>query len=237
MFTVTSQSNKPSAATMRRFAWMWLCMPLGFGLMLFLPAGTLVWHGGWLYVAVFIAFMVVAAVVLWRVNPEIYDARSRLRAGAKDWDKVLLCFLVLAMVAIFPVAAIDAVRFGWSEVPWWGVGVGYVLLLAGLIASAWAEAVNKFFEPMVRIQTDRGHTVIDTGPYAYVRHPGYVGAVLFCAGTALALGSLWALVPAAIATALFVLRTKWEDRTLQEELPGYKQYATRIRYRLLPGVW
>jgi protein-S-isoprenylcysteine O-methyltransferase Ste14 len=101
----------------------------------------------------------------------------------------------------------------------------------------WAEAVNKFFEVTVRIQTERGQKVIDTGPYAIVRHPGYVGGILFCVGTALCLGSVWALVPASLASAILILRTQWEDQTLQAELSGYKEYTQRVRYRLIPGVW
>jgi protein-S-isoprenylcysteine O-methyltransferase Ste14 len=101
----------------------------------------------------------------------------------------------------------------------------------------WAEAVNKFFEPTVRIQTDRGQTVIDSAPYATVRHPGYVGGLLFAVGTALGLGSLWALIPAGIACLLLILRTQWEDQTLQAELPGYREYTERVRYKLIPGVW
>ena len=105
------------------------------------------------------------------------------------------------MLAIFPVAALDDGRFHWLPVPWWACGVGYVLFLAGMGIVTWAEAVNKFFEPTVRIQTDRGQQVIDTGPYAIVRHPGYVGGSLLLAGIALCLGSVWALIPAGLASA------------------------------------
>ena len=101
----------------------------------------------------------------------------------------------------------------------------------------WAESVNKFFEPTVRIQTDRGHRVIDTGPYAIVRHPGYASAALLIFGMPLSLGSYWALIPAAISYGLLIIRTVWEDRTLQEELTGYKEYAQRVRYRLVRGIW
>jgi protein-S-isoprenylcysteine O-methyltransferase Ste14 len=101
----------------------------------------------------------------------------------------------------------------------------------------WAEGVNKFFEVTVRIQTERGHKVIDTGPYSFVRHPGYVGGTLFCLGTALCLGSVWALIPAGLASALLILRTCWEDQTLQAELVGYKENTQRARYKLIPGVW
>jgi protein-S-isoprenylcysteine O-methyltransferase Ste14 len=116
-------------------------------------------------------------------------------------------------------------------------GSGYVLFLTGVGILTWAQSVNKFFEKTVRIQTDRGHKVVDTGPYAIVRHPGYVGFMLFFVGGALCLGSLWALIPAGFASSLLVLRTRWEDRTLQAELPGYKEYAQRVHCKLIPGVW
>jgi protein-S-isoprenylcysteine O-methyltransferase Ste14 len=164
-------------------------------------------------------------------------ARSGFHEGTKRWDKIWLRFFLTAVYAIIPVAALDDGRFHWLPVPWWTCGVGYVLFLAGMGVVTWAEAVNKFFEVTVRIQTDRGHTVIDTGPYAIVRHPGYVGGILFCVGTALCLGSVWALIPAGLASALLVLRTRWEDQMLQAELPGHKEYAQRVRYKLVPGVW
>ena len=106
-----------------------------------------------------------------------------------------------------------------------------------MVGLTWAEAVNKFFEPTVRIQTDRGHRVIDTGPYAIVRHPGYVSGFLVFIGMPLCLGSLWALIPAVLVCLLLVVRTIWEDQTLREELAGYEEYAQRVRYRLIPGVW
>jgi len=115
--------------------------------------------------------------------------------------------------------------------------LGYTLLIAGIVGLTWAESVNKFFEPTVRIQRDRGHSVIDTGPYAIVRHPGYVAACLVCSGVPLSLGSLWALIPAILSCLLLVLRTIWEDRTLRDELAGYEEYTQRVRYRLIPAVW
>jgi protein-S-isoprenylcysteine O-methyltransferase Ste14 len=115
--------------------------------------------------------------------------------------------------------------------------VGYILLTIGMVGSVWVYGVNKFAEPGVRIQTDRGHKVVDTGPYAIVRHPLYATAILIFGGFALPLGSYWALVPAAVASVVLVIRTALEDRTLQDELPGYKDYAQRVRSRLIPGVW
>jgi len=114
---------------------------------------------------------------------------------------------------------------------------GYAAILAGIAVTAWAQAVNPFFEPGVRIQSERHQHVVDTGPYRLVRHPGYVGALLLFLGMALALGSLWAPIPAAIASVLLVLRTAWEDDLLQAELPGYADYARRVRGRLIPGIW
>jgi protein-S-isoprenylcysteine O-methyltransferase Ste14 len=145
--------------------------------------------------------------------------------------------LLPAMVAIVPVAALDDGRFQWSRMSWWFVGLGYFLLTTAVAITAWAQAVNRFFEPGVRIQTERGHRVVQTGPYAIIRHPGYFAACLLFPGIALALGSWWALVPAGFATLLLLIRTEWEDRTLHAELAGYAAYAKRVRFRLIPGVW
>ena len=208
-----------------------------FGLTLFLPAGDPSWPKGWAFVLVFISTTTLGAIYLWFANPEIYFARSRIHDGTKQWDRYLVALLLSIVTMIFPVAALDDGRFHWSAVSPWVVAVGYALVLFGVAATVWAEAVNRFFEPTVRIQTDRGHEVIDTGPYALVRHPGYVAAVSLFAGTALALGSWWALIPAGLASLVLVVRTRWEDQTLRSELPGYEEYARRVRYRLLPGVW
>ena len=146
-------------------------------------------------------------------------------------------FLFLALLAIFPVAALDAGRFHWSNVPIWLVALGYVLFSFGFLLTVWVEAVNKFAEPGVRIQTERGHKVIDTSPYAVIRHPMYGAALMIFCGTALALGSFWALIPVAFVTLILIARTRLEDRTLQNELAGYRAYAQRVRYRLIPGLW
>jgi protein-S-isoprenylcysteine O-methyltransferase Ste14 len=214
---------------------LWTLLTLA--LCLFLPAGTWAWARGWLFFAVVVAASVVITLYLRRVNPDVIAARVNRHEGTKAWDRLLLGLFLPAMASILPVAALDDGRFHWSHVPWWACGIGYALLLAGLAGMTWAESVNKFFEPTVRIQTERGHIVIDTGPYALVRHPGYVAAGLLVLGLPLSLGSYWALVPAVLSYLLLVLRTALEDRTLREELPGYKEYARRVRYRLVPGVW
>ena len=174
---------------------------------------------------------------LWRTNPELVIARSHFHKGTKSWDKVLVTFLIISMLAILPIAALDDGRFRWSEISWWMCGLGYLLMLGGMWFAAWAERVNKFAEPTVRIQTDRGHQVINAGPYAIIRHPMYTACWGIFPGFALSLGSYWALIPAFIGCGILVLRTQWEDQTLQEELDGYQDYTRRVPYKLIPYVW
>ena len=135
------------------------------------------------------------------------------------------------------VAGLDH-RFGWSPAfPLWLILLGFFLIAFGYAFAVWALVENRFFSSVVRIQTDRGHVVCDSGPYRIVRHPGYAGNILPLLGIVLALSSLWTLIPAAVALVIAVIRTALEDRTLQEELPGYKEYARRVRYRLFPGIY
>jgi protein-S-isoprenylcysteine O-methyltransferase Ste14 len=121
--------------------------------------------------------------------------------------------------------------------PAWLYVLGALVFLLGNAILLWARYTNRFFSSMVRIQTDRGHTVCKAGPYRYVRHPGYVGGILMALGMGIVLGSWWACVPQLLASTLLVWRTSREDQTLQAELPGYGEYTRETRYRLLPGVW
>jgi protein-S-isoprenylcysteine O-methyltransferase Ste14 len=237
MVTNSDQSRHPEPTDRRR-----LILSVGWSLLifllcLFLPAGTLAWSRGWLFLFVTVAASIVITLYLQRVNPDVVAARVNRHEGTKGWDRVLLRLFLPALVSILPVAALDDGRYHWFPVPWLVCGIGYVLLIIGMVGLTWAESVNKFFEPSVRIQTDRGHRVIDTGPYAIVRHPGYVSGFLVFIGMPLALGSLWALIPAILLCLLLVVRTIWEDQTLREELAGYEEYTQRVRYRLIPGVW
>jgi protein-S-isoprenylcysteine O-methyltransferase Ste14 len=204
---------------------------------LFVPAGDIRWANAWLFLAVFALLMALAIVYLWHTNPDIFVARSRIHPGTEKWDRMLLPFVLLSFVAIFPVAGLDAGRFHAWRVPLWLVVLGYVLWCAGFVLSIWVYRVNKFAEPGVRLQRERGQTVIDTGPYALVRHPLYLGALVMCAGIPLSLGSYWALLPSAFGAVILVMRTTLEDRFLREGLAGYRQYAARVRYRLIPGLW
>jgi protein-S-isoprenylcysteine O-methyltransferase Ste14 len=232
------QSRSPgevTVAVLRRSLVSLAVFLLVLGLTLFVPGG-IGWWQGWLFFVVFFVQIALAALYLWHKNPEIFVARSRIHEGTKSWDKVVVPLLISSLMAIFPVAGLDR-RFQWSSVPIWLILLGYGLTTLGMLGSVWVEAVNRFAEPSVRIQLERGHMVVDTGPYRLVRHPMYATAFFLFFGFALALGSLCALVPAAVASLLLIVRTAWEDRTLQNELPGYKEYSSRVRHRLVPGVW
>ncbi len=238
MATSSDQTRRPERTDRRRLVLSVGSSLLIFVLCLFLPAGTWMWFRGWLFFSVTVAASILITVYLRRVNPDVVAARVNRHSGTKRWDLFLgaICFLP-TMLAIPIVAALDDGRFHWFHLPWWGCVLGYTLLFTGMAGLTWAESVNKFFEPTVRIQTDRGHRVISSGPYAIVRHPGYVSGFLVFIGMALSLGSLWSLIPAVLACLLLVVRTIWEDRTLRDELTGYREYAERVRYRLIPGVW
>lgn len=208
-----------------------------FGVVLFATAGTIAWPRGWSFLVAFGIASGMASAYIWRVNRELFAARRGIGKGTKGWDLVLVPIVLVAFTAIFVVGALDDGRYHWAPQPSWVVALGYVLFAAGFSGETWAQGVNRHFEPSVRIQTDRDHRVIDTGPYAHVRHPGYIAAVVLGAGAALALGSLWALVPAGVLAAVLVVRTVLEDATLQRELPGYSDYARRVRFRWIPHVW
>lgn len=232
------KAPKPEQIDRRRFITGATVSLLILTLCMFLPAGTWAWSRGWLYLAVIVSAAVMSTTYLRRVNPDVIAGRVNRHERPRRWDLLLVLLVALpSMLAIPIVSGLDDGRFHWSRLPWWGSALGYALLLGGMCGVTWAQAVNKFFEPSVRIQADRGHRVIDTGPYAFIRHPGYLFSFLFFIGIPLALGSLWGLIPALLMCSFLVARTILEDQTLQAELPGYREYAQRVRYRLIPRVW
>ncbi len=206
-------------------------------LALFLAAGRWDWLHGWLYVAVILAVQAVNVIVLLPRSPDLLAERSGVGEGAKPYDVLLAVLMAYNSLLAGLIGGLDE-RFGGSpEFAPWLVAAGVVVAVAGGLLTTWAMAANRFFSGVVRIQADRGHTVSDAGPYRLVRHPGYVGALLFALATPLVLGSTWALAVAALAVAVTFVRTALEDRVLHAELPGYAAYARRVRYRLLPGAW
>jgi protein-S-isoprenylcysteine O-methyltransferase Ste14 len=228
-------SSNPSAAVRQSFISLTIVLVV-MGVLLFVPAGTLDWPRAWWFCAAFLAATLVAIAVLWRLNPEIFAARSRIQPGTKRLDYLFLVLILGGFFCILPVAALDF-RFGGARAPDWVVGIGYVMFFVAYAGEGWPQAVNRHFEPSVRIQSDRGQTVIDTGPYAYVRHPGYVFAVPLGLSMALMLGSYWALIPALVIVIGLIPRTLFEEQTLRAELPGYTEYTRRVRWRWVPGVW
>jgi len=214
--------------------------PAGYGLILFLAAGRLDWIWGWALLGVLTAFLAAHVLILVPVDPELLAEREKgMRGpGVKAWDKWISALAAGVLpVASWVVAGLD-IRFGWTGPMPLAYHVGGLLsMLLGFALFLWAMASNAFFSEGVRIQEERGHVVATGGPYRYVRHPGYVGAMLAQLATPFLLGSPWAFVPGVGSVALYAVRTHLEDRTLIEELPGYREYARRTRYRLLPGVW
>ena len=237
MTSTNEMDQQRHGVNKRRLLVTLLALPVCFALCMVLLVLNLSWTKGRIFIFVFLGLAAVAFACLWRVNPEVLVARRQAHRRTKRWDGLLLCFFFPAVFSIAVVADLDDWHFHWFPVPWWVCVSGYVLVFVGTGIATWAEAVNKFFERTVRIQTERGHKVIDTGPYTIMRHPGYVSGFFTFPGMALSLGSLWALIPACIAILVLILRAQWEDQTLQVELPGYKEYTERVRYKLIPGVW
>ena len=204
---------------------------------LLLAAGRWDWVTGWVYMAIY-ACVTLVGVVAVPLDPELVEERTHIKEGVKEWDKrIAVVGSVLYPLAIFVVAGLDA-RFGWSpQIPLALQVSALAAAAAGNMVSIWATAVNRFYSRFVRIQKERGHSVITAGPYRYVRHPGYLGQIIFSLASALALGSLWTLVPGGLFAVLLVVRTVLEDRTLQDELEGYTEYARRVHHRLIPYIW
>lgn len=202
--------------------------------------GDIWWWQAWGYCLLIVAAGVGGRILAEGRHPGLMAERTRSLTApdVKAWDKVLAP--LMAVTLSFPVVIVAGLdhRLGWSsEFPAWLTIAGLFLIAAGYAFATWALAENRFFSTMMRIQTDRGHTVCDSGPYRIVRHPGYAGNLLALPGIVLALGSAWTLIPVTVALVVAVIRTAFEDRALQDELPGYREYTGRVRYRLCPGVY
>jgi protein-S-isoprenylcysteine O-methyltransferase Ste14 len=207
--------------------------------MLFLSSWRFDWVMAWVYVGTFAVGLTAMTVYQELGNPELAEERSELtpREGVLTWDVILSAVVRVSLLGSYVVAGLD-VRFGWKpEIPLAVQMVAFTLGLLGGGLIAWAMAANRYAAVYARIQQERGHAVATTGPYRFVRHPFYVGTITFSLMIPLALGSPWALISGGLAALLFVVKTAAEDRMLREGLAGYREYAARVRYRLLPGVW
>jgi protein-S-isoprenylcysteine O-methyltransferase Ste14 len=204
---------------------------------LFGGAGNPGWIWAWVLLIICLASVVTNASIMLHYNPETVAERGRV-TGTKNWDKVVGGLWSLLLFLILPFLAGLDVRHSWTGeagVEWHIAGA--ILVTGGLGLGGWAMISNAYFSTAVRIQSDRGQTVCRTGPYRRVRHPGYLGFTLQSLGTPLLLGSLWGLIPGCAAALLMIIRTYLEDRMLQDELPGYKEFSHDVRYRLVPGIW
>jgi len=231
--------KEAQAATTRQWVGL-VVVHLSIPLILLVCGGDFGWWQAWGYSVPLVTAGIGGRIWAERRHPGLTAERQNMEKAqsAKAWDKVLAPLMALSMT--FPmviVAGLDH-RFARSPVfPLWLIVLGFLLISLGYAFAAWAFIENRFFSSVVRIQADRGHAVCDSGPYRIVRHPGYAGNLLPLLGIVLALSSMWTLIPAVVALIITVIRTALEDRTLQEELPGYRDYARRVRYRLIPGIF
>ncbi len=200
-------------------------------------AGTWAWRQGWAYVAILVVVQSVGNAIVAKKQPGLLSRRSRLVPGTPAWDKICLLLFGAAYCAIVLVAAWDYGTHG-ASLPGLGPWLGGVVLLAMYaVLMVWSMVENRFFEKTVRLQTESNHEVIDTGPYRFVRHPGYVATLGFIFAAPLLLGSVYAFVPAVLSAGAIIVRTKLEDEFLHQQLDGYPQYAQKVSHRLVPGVW
>ena len=214
-------------------------MAVVYGAALFGAAGTLRWPAAWVYLFLMFAFTIAESVWLYRFNPDLLAERMTGlgRADQEGWDKALVALLFLAFFSWLAGMGIDAVRFRFSNVPWPLQAFGALLLCASFFLFHATFRANPYLSPAVRIQTDRGQRLVDTGPYRVVRHPMYSGFAMYAPGTALLLGSYWGLFGGLILIGITAWRAVREERVLRERLPGYDAYMRRVRYRLFPGIW
>ncbi|MCL4503023.1 MAG: isoprenylcysteine carboxylmethyltransferase family protein [Deltaproteobacteria bacterium] len=210
-----------------------------FALALFLPAGTIFWPAGWAYLILFFGANAALAVWLLRHSPELLQERLTGfgKRGEPLWDKVFLVTLEVFFLSWFVLMGLDAVRFHWSQMPGWLQVAGVLLVLGSFYLFFLTFRENPYLSPAVRVQAERGQTVITTGPYQYVRHPMYAAVIPFAAGTALLLGSWWGLLMALLLNFGLAYRAVQEERVLSAELPGYKEYMAQVKYRFIPHVW
>ena len=205
---------------------------------LFLPAGTLAWTMGWVYILLFFGFFMGINAWLFRHNPGLLRERMSLsRPDQKGWDKVIFPLFLIFPFAWLAFISFDAVRFHWSHVSRWFQGVGFVVLFGAFYLFFLTFRENSYLSPVVRIQKERGHSVVSTGPYHYVRHPMYAGFLLFMTGTPLLLGSWYGVVLGLAFMLVLARRAVLEERTLRNELHGYADYMTHVKYRLIPFIW
>lgn len=220
-----------------RFLLKALLATLFFATVLFVSAGSIRYIQGWIFL---VTNLIASWMNYWSIrnDEDLMAERASIKEGAKSWDKRILGFSALSHIASIIIAGLDSGRFHWTPVlPGWVYALGVILTLGGQIIFFKARQENKFFSSVVRIQTERGHEVCDTGIYTLVRHPGYLGMLISLLALPLLTGAFWSLIPVSVSVLLLFVRTYLEDKTLEEELPGYPEYMEHTRKRLIPGIW
>jgi protein-S-isoprenylcysteine O-methyltransferase Ste14 len=208
------------------------------GAILFGAAGTFDWPEAWIYIIIQFGWSAALTVWLWNHDPELLKDRLKFtKKSAKGWDKVLTFASLPFYIPYLIIPGFDAVRYRWSHVSLGVKVICFGLVIASFIWITWIMKENTFLSRFVEIQEERGHKVITTGPYRFVRHPMYIGATILLLSLPVALGSFYALIPVAFCIVFMIIRTVLEDKTLHRELEGYAEYAKRTRYRLIPGIW
>jgi len=237
--TQSEPSSHETSASLALQAAFQLCFSLAvWGALLFWPAGTLLWTRGWIHLGLWTVTMLVNFIILMRMNRAILAARLKRQRFSQRWDFFLMVLGMLpAALAIPVVAGLDAVRYHMAVLPFWTLYPAVVIHAAGDALMIGAMVVNPFLVKVVRVQEEPGHHVVTTGPYAWVRHPMYSGVLLLFLAIPITLGSAYAFIPVAAVGITLVTRTVFEDRLLQNRLPGYKEYAAQVRFRLVPGLW
>jgi protein-S-isoprenylcysteine O-methyltransferase Ste14 len=211
-------------------------LPFVFAFIFILAGRTTYWQG-WVFCGLTLIFVIVSVLVFSK-HIDLVRERMKPGPGTRKWDKIFFTFNTLFYFVNVIVGTLDAGRFGWTKkLPFSLYISGSIVFVLSQILFYRSMWVNRFFSSMVRIQTERGHHVVQDGPYRIVRHPGYTGGLLFGPALAIMLGSLWALIPGLISSLLLLLRTRKEDEVLKRELPGYSEYASKVRFRLIPGIW
>jgi len=210
-----------------------------FGLALFVAAGTIIWPAGWTFLILFLGFAIALSRWLLRHNPGLLTERMTGigKPNQPTWDRVFFVVIQVFFLGWLVLMALDTVRFHWSKMPGWVQVLGAVLMLGSFYLLFLTFRENPFLSPAVRVQTDRGQTVISTGPYHYVRHPMYAAVIPFMVGTTLLLGSWYGFIFVLILVTAIAFRAMQEERVLRTELPGYEAYLVQVKYRLIPYVW
>ena len=232
-----AEKNKRTSLRLRIIS-QGILAPLVVIVLVVLLAGRLDYWQGWGY-NILNTFFIIVTVILLADRPDLIKERLRPGEGMKSWDRVYFLVSTPMFFLMLFIACLDTGRgFGWTPMLPIAVYVlGYVMYVFGQSLFLWSKRTNRFFSSVVRIQTDRNQQVCQNGPYRFIRHPGYLSGILFTLASPIVLGSLWALIPAAVAAISLIARTALEDKLLKKELPGYVEYVKKVRYRLIPGVW